>query len=246
MAIINAIMNENNKYLSDVSVRKAVQMAVDVNAIISSVYGGDAVAEAGIIPTGVWGHNDALQRVSCDPAGAKALLEKAGYADGEVKFELSMDSSATSSTQLVYQIVAEQLKAAGITAEIKSYDDSSWLDLRKSGEMDAFIANWTMDYNDPANIMYTFFGSPDKTKLRSLNFADTAVMARVAAASAITDDSARMTEYQALEKIIVSDDAAWVPLFENTHLFALGDRVSAFVPYWAGYSNFYAKDVTLK
>ncbi len=239
-------MNENNKYLSDVSVRKAVQMAVDVNAIISSVYGGDAVAEAGIIPTGVWGHNDALQRVSCDPAGAKALLEKAGYADGEVKFELSMDSSATSSTQLVYQIVAEQLKAAGITAEIKSYDDSSWLDLRKSGEMDAFIANWTMDYNDPANIMYTFFGSPDKTKLRSLNFADTAVMARVAAASAITDDNARMTEYQALEKIIVSDDAAWVPLFENTHLFALGDRVSAFVPYWAGYSNFYAKDVTLK
>lgn len=239
-------MNEKSPYLSDVNVRKAIQKAIDVGAIIDSVYSGDAVPEAGIIPTGVWGHDNSLQRIACDPEGAKALLKQAGYADGQVKFELAMDSSASSSTQLVYQIVQEQLKAVGITAGIQSYDDSSWLDLRKSGEMDAFIANWTMDYNDPANIMYTFFGSPEKTALRSLNYSDTDVMARVAAASSITDDDARRTEYQALEKTIVTDDAAWVPLFENTHLFALSDRVSSFVPYWAGYSNFYAKDVTLK
>ena len=94
--------------------------------------------------------------------------------------------------------------------------------------------------------MYTFFGSAEKTALRSLNYANTAIMARVAAASGITDDDARMAEYQALEKTIVMDDAAWVPLFENTHLFAIGDRVQSFTPYWAGYSNFYAKDVVLK
>ncbi|MBR2329309.1 MAG: ABC transporter substrate-binding protein, partial [Clostridia bacterium] len=121
----------------------------------------------------------------------------------------------------------------------------SWLDLRKSGEMDAFIANWTMDYNDPANIMFTFYGSEEKTKIRSLNYADEAIMARVAAASSITDDAARMAEYQALEQKIVVEDAAWVPLLGNMHLFALGQRVADFVPYWAGYSNFYAKDVTL-
>ena len=71
-------------------------------------------------------------------------------------------------------------------------------------------------------------------------------MARVAAASGITDDAARMAEYQALEKQIVEEDAAWVPLLGNTHLFAIGERVESFVPYWAGYSNFYAKNVTLK
>ena len=71
-------------------------------------------------------------------------------------------------------------------------------------------------------------------------------MERVSLASSITDDTARMAEYQELEKIIVVDDAAWVPLLGNVHLFALGDRVESFVPYWAGYSNFYVKDVTLK
>lgn len=57
--------------------------------------------------------------------------------------------------------------------------------------------------------MYTFFGSAAKTRIRSLNYSDTEVMARVAAASGITDDAKRMAEYQALEKKIVVDDAAW-------------------------------------
>jgi ABC-type transport system substrate-binding protein len=188
-------LNENNQYLSDVNVRKALQMAVDADTIVSSIYAGNAMIENGIIPKGVWGFNKELTRSAYDPEGAKALLADAGYADGE---------------------------------------------------MDSFIATWTMDYNDPANIMYTFFGSAAKTRIRSLNYSDTEVMARVAAASGITDDAKRMAEYQALEKKIVVDDAAWVPLLGSTHLFAIGDRVESFIPYWAGFSNFYVNDVTLK
>lgn len=246
VGLVYFALNENNKYLSDVNVRKAIQAAVDVDSIVTGIYAGDAVVENGIIPMGVWGFNKALERPAYDPAAAKALLESAGYSDGEISFELAMDSSASGNIQLVYQVIEQNLQAIGINAEIKSYDESSWLDLRKSGEMDSFVATWTMDYNDPANIMYTFFGTPEKTRIRSLNYPDTEIMARVAAASGITDDDARMAEYQALEKKIVSDDAAWVPLFGNTHLFAIGERVDSFVPYWAGYSNFYAKDVTLK
>lgn len=238
-------LNAENEFLSDVNVRKAIQMAVDVDTIIDSIYAGDAIAQGGIIPNGVWGFNEDLERPTYDPEAAKALLTEAGYEEGEITFELAMDSSSSSNTQLVYQMIQQQLKAVGIEATIGTYDESSWLDLRKSGEMDSFIANWTMDYNDPANIMYTFFGSADKTLIRSLNYQDTEVMARVAAASSITDDAERMAEYQALEEKIVVEDAAWVPLFGNMHLFALGDRVAEFVPYWAGYSNFYAKDIVL-
>lgn len=238
--------NANNPYLSDVNVRRAIQMAVDVDTIVSSVYGGDAVVENGIIPTGVWGHNDDLQRAPFDVEGAKALLKEAGYAEGEISFEMAMDASSTGNLQLVYQIVQQNLKEIGIDAKIATYDASAWLDLRKSGQMDSFLGTWTMDYNDPANVMRTFFGSEQNAKIRSLNYADKAVMDRVAAASAITDDAKRMQEYQDLEKKIIMDDAAWLPLLGNVHLFALGERVESFVPYWAGFTNFYAKDVVLK
>ena len=238
--------NANNPYLSDVNVRRAIQMAVDVDTIVSSVYVGDAVVENGIIPTGVWGHNDDLQRAPFDVEGAKALLKEAGYAEGEISFEMAMDASSTGNLQLVYQIVQQNLKEIGIDAKIATYDASAWLDLRKSGQMDSFLGTWTMDYNDPANVMRTFFGSEQNAKIRSLNYADKAVMDRVAAASAITDDAKRMQEYQDLEKKIIMDDAAWLPLLGNVHLFALGERVESFVPYWAGFTNFYAKDVVLK
>ena len=157
-----------------------------------------------------------------------------------------MDSTANSSTQLLYENISQQLEKIGIKAFVRSYDHSSWLSLRNSGKMDSFVARWGMDYNDPSNIMYSFFGSESNTKMRSINYPDKDTIARVAAASAIVDDDERMAEYQALEKKIITEDAAWIPLFEELHLYCIGDRVAGFTPHWAGFSDFYAIDVVLK
>jgi peptide/nickel transport system substrate-binding protein len=103
-----------------------------------------------------------------------------------------------------------------------------------------------MDYNDPANIMYTFFGNEKNTRQRSLNYPDTATMERVSAARAVMDDTTREQEYQAIEKKLIEADAVWCPLFEGLHLYCMGDRVESFTPHWAGFSDFYAADVVLK
>lgn len=239
-------MNQDNEFLANPLVRKAIQMAVSRDVMLQSVYAGAGSLENGIIPAGVWGHNEALSPIVYDPAQAQQLLTQAGFAPGQITLELSMDNTATSATQMLYQILQQDLQNIGIDAQIKSYDQSAWLDKRNSGSMEMYISTWTMDYNDPANIMATFFGSAEKTKLRSLNYPGSQVLDRVAAASSIVDDSQRMAEYQALEQQIVQEDAAWVPLFERAHQFAVSSRVSSYTPHWAGYSDFYVKDVTLK
>lgn len=239
-------MNENNEFLKDINVRKAIGMAIDVDGIIAGIYNGNAARENGIIPAGVWAHNDQLEGYSYDPEGAKQLLAQAGYASGQVHFELAMDSSAQTDIQTVYAAVQQMLQAVGINAEIKSYEHSAFLEKRRTEGIDCSIAKWLMDYNDPANIMYTFFGSAENAKQRSLNYPDTEVMARVAAAPAIVDDDARLAEYQALEKKIVREDAAWIPLLEGRHLYCMGERVQSFMPQWAGFTDFYVTDVVLK
>ena len=240
------LFNENNQYLSDVNVRKSIGMAIDVDTIISDLYSGNAIREHGMIPTGIWGHNDTLEGYTYDPDAAKKLLADSGYKDGQISFELLMFSTANSSTQLLYENISQQLEKIGIKADVRSYDHSSWLALRNSGKMDSFVARWGMDYNDPSNIMYSFFGSESNTKMRSINYPDKDTIAKVAAASAIVDDDERMAEYQALEKKIITEDAAWIPLFEELHLYCMGDRVESFTPQWAGFSDFYAIDVVLK
>ena len=157
-----------------------------------------------------------------------------------------MDSTANTSNQLIYAFISDSLKKIGIEANVVSYDHAAWLAKRSSGETDAFVANWGMDYNDPANIMYTFFGSAENAKARSLNYPDAEIIARVSAARAIVDDEARLEEYQALEKKLIAEDAAWVPFCVTLHLWCLGERVDTFTPHWAGFADFYAADVVLK
>lgn len=246
LAITYMSMNQNIEPFNDVRVRKAVQMAIDRQALLDAVYSGDGNLEDGIFPQGLVGYNPDLQgTITYDPEGAKALLAEAGYPDG-FTMQFDADNSASSSVMLLYQIIQQQLAEVGITVTINSMDESSWLDLRSSGEMNSFIGTWTADYNDPDNFIYTFFGNEEKTKLRSLNYPDTEVMQRVADARAIVDTEERMAEYADLEYKIVIENAAWVPLFSRQHLFAVGDNVESFVPFWAGYGDIIYSDVTLK
>jgi peptide/nickel transport system substrate-binding protein len=239
-------LNENVEPLNDVRVRKAIQMAIDRQSILDAIYNGHGVLVDGIYPAGSIGFTEDNQGwLQYDPEGAKALLAEAGYKDG-FDLELSADSSANANRLNILQIIQQNLQNVGINASIVNYDESSWLALRKSGDMPGFVGVWTIDYNDPSNIIDTFFGTPSATKGRSLNYGDTDVMNRVIAARTILDQDERMAEYAALEKKIVEEDAAWVPLFSLQHQYVLSDEMEHFTPHWAGYNDFNVYNAILK
>lgn len=238
-------LNESMAPFDDVNVRKAIQMSIDRQSILDTVYGGQGSLIDGIFPTGLIGYNKDLQgSITYDPDAAKQLLADAGYPDG-FEMDLELDSSTSNNTLMTYQIIQQNLADVGITANIQTYDESSWLDGRKSGDFGSFSAYWVADYNDPDNFIYTFFGDEAKTKARSLNYPDTDTMQAVMDARSIIDESKRIAKYQELEKKIVIDDAAWVPLFSTKQEFAISDNVKSFTPYWSGYSDFYVKDVVM-
>lgn len=240
------MLNEKVKPLDDVKIRKAIQMAIDRQSILDSIYNGDGKLEDGIYPTGCVGYSEANQGwLKYDPEGAKKLLAEAGYADG-FDIELALNSTVAESSRNAVQIIAKNLQDVGINATVKSYDDAGYMELRNKGEAPMYLALWLLDFNDPDNIIYTFFGSKDNTVLRSDNYSDESVIKRVADARAIVDVDARMKEYADLEKKLVQDDAVWVPLYSLKHLFFKSDRLAEFKPHWAGWSDIYFTGVTLK
>lgn len=238
-------MNENIEPLNNLQVRKAVQMSIDRKAILDTLYGGRGQLENGIFPHGLIGFNSNMPEIQYDPEGAKALLAEAGYGDG-FTMEIAADMSAFDTVNMALEIIKEQLAQVGINAEIKNYDESTWLETRNSGELGSFMSTWTADYNDPDNFIYTFFGNAEKTKMRSLNYPDAEVMSRVTAARTILDNEQRMKEYNALEEKIVAEDAAWVPMYSRLHLFAVSKRVQNFKVPWNGLSDndFYPLSIT--
>ena len=215
MGIVYFTMNFNKEPFQDVRVRKAVQMSIDRQAILDALYGGRGQVEQGIFPHGLIGFNPDQEEIKYDPEAAKALLAEAGYADG-FDMEIAADSSASDTMTMALEIVSDQLAEVGIRAEIKNYDESTWLETRKSGELGSFMSTWSADYNDPDNFIYTFFGNEEKTRIRSINYPDTEVMERVAKARTIVNEDERLAEYKALEEnevryeAIECDDADYV------------------------------------
>ena len=232
-AIAYIALNESIEPLGDVRVRKALQLALNRPLLLEAVYSGRGVVENGIYPFGLYGHNSNLSEVPFDANSARQLLQEAGYADG---FDLTfaVKSSSTQWEMALANQAVSMWESIGVRAKVKVLDEDEFMSQRKSGKLPCYTATWTADFDDPDNFVYTFFGTPANATFRSLNYANEGVMERVRGARGITDPVARLREYQDLERVIVQDDAAWIPLFSRKHLYVTSERLEGFQYLWNG------------
>ena len=237
-------LNEKFPELSDARVRKALQYSIDRQAILDSLYAGLGELENGIFPHGLIGYNADLAEIPYDVDKAKELLADAGYPDG-FEMELCYSSDAGQTTKDMLEIISAYWAEIGVTAKVTEVDEGSFYDMRAAGEIEAYTSNWSADFNDPDNFIYSFFGNEGNIERRGFGYSNSEAIARVAAARAIVDEDERIAEYQDLEKLIIQDDAAWVPLFSKQHLFVVNPRVSGFKVSWNGWSGNYYRNVSV-
>ncbi len=226
-------INESIEPLSDVRVRKAMQMAINRPVLLAAVYGGRGQIENGIFPHGLYGYNPDLPEIPYDPEAAKELLAKAGLEDG-FDLTVSVNSSSTRWELQVLQMSVSMWEEVGIRAKIEVIDGSDFMSRRKSGELACYTAQWMADFNDPDNFIYTFFGNSHNTTYRSLCYSDEKVMKRIQQARVISDSKERIKEYQDLERIIVQEDAAWIPLYSRTRYYVTSERLQGIQASWNG------------
>ena len=121
------ILSTNNKMapFDNVKVREAIAHAIDRQAIIDGAMFGYGTP----IGTHFAPHNpayiDLTGMSSFDPEKAKALLAEAGFPDG---FETTLDLPPPSYARRGGEIIAAQLAAVGIKAEIRNVEWAQWLE----------------------------------------------------------------------------------------------------------------------
>ncbi len=241
------MMNLEEGLLKDVRIRKAVQMAINRGRILEELYGGTGGSLMdGIFPKGLIGYCEENQGwLEYNPEEAKRLVSEVPGGD-EFTLELAVNSQSNTRRLTMMEMIRQDLNAAGLNTVIVSYDSDSFMYLRKAGELMAYSSEWSADYNDPDNFIYTFFGNREKTLYRSSNYDNEGIFRRINDARAIQDEEARMAEYAFLERVLIRDEAAWVPLLSSDHFFVLGSRLESFSPFWAGWSSMYLRDIVLK
>lgn len=121
------ILSTNNKQppFDDIRVRQAVAHAIDRQAIIDGAMFGYGTP----IGTHFAPHNPAYKDLTgnsaYDPEQAKALLSEAGFAEG---FETTLHLPPPSYARRGGEIIAAQLAAVGIKAEIINVEWAQWLE----------------------------------------------------------------------------------------------------------------------
>ena len=244
VAIDYVALNESIKPLDDVRVRKALQLSLDRQTLLDASYNGNGTIENGIFPTGLIGHNDDLEEIPYDPEEAKRLLAEAGYPDG-IDLEFTLRSISTAWQVDLVDMMVEMWNRVGIRANVTVVTDEEFMEARTTGKVAAYIATWAADYDDPDNFIYTFFGSRENTTNRSLCYPDEDVMRQVRDARAIVEEEERIKTYHGLEKKIVQEDAAWIPLFSRDRSYLVSERVKNFTWAWNGWHEPVYREISI-
>ena len=229
--------NQKIKPFDDVRVRKAFQMAVDRKTLLAKLFYNQGQLEDGIMPVGLLHFNPNKPKIEYNPTKAKQLLAEAGYPNG-VDMEIALVSGSTvSRSQKMCEIVQAMVAKAGFRVKLTQTDEAAYYATRKEGKLAMYTNQWSADFNDPDNFFYTFFG-PKGTVARSYNNISPEVFAALDKGRSEVDFKKRGKLYADLEKKIVIDQAAWLPLFSVNHLFVVQPRVRKFVVPWNGWGSF--------
>lgn len=240
-------INQEIEPFDDVRIRKAFQMAFDKQQLLNTLYDGRGTVASGIIPPGLIGYNPNLPEIKYNPEEAKKLMNEAGYPDG---FEMDICMVTDSPDTLrINEMVQSMLSKVNIRVNIVQMDEASWYGVRAEGKLGSYTSTWSADFNDPDNFFYTFF-APQNTVKRSFNYKNEEASNRVSQARKMNNTDERVKLYQELEKQIIQEDAAWVPLYSRQHIFVVNPRVQNYVVMWNGWSgnmyyNMYIDDAKL-
>lgn len=137
-------MNTENPKLEDLTVRRAIQHAIDVDSIVQGAYSGAVEESHGIIAPGLIGHRDATKYYEYDPEKARQLLEEAGVSD----LRLTLRTLPLQERLLAAQIIQANLAQVGITVQIIPVDSGPFWEMGVESKGDTWkdLELWIMRF----------------------------------------------------------------------------------------------------
>jgi dipeptide transport system substrate-binding protein len=152
--------NTQQKPFDNPKVRKALNMAINKQAILDAVFQGSGKIAKNPIPPTIWSYNEAIQDEPYDPEAAKRMLEEEGVTDLSMKiWAMPVQRPYNPNARRMAELIQEDLRKIGVDSEIVSYEWAEYLDRSKDVNRDgAVLLGWTGDNGDPDNFLAVLLG----------------------------------------------------------------------------------------
>lgn len=224
--------NTEKAPFNDVRVRQAINLAIDMEAVVNAVYAGVGSPAAGPLGPNVFGANLSLAPYNRDLTAARALLAEAGFANG---FNTTLWTNDNLQRVQIAEIVQNQLADVGIGIEIIEVEWSKYLADTAAGLHDMFILGWTTVTADADYGLYALFHSSAKgTPGNRTFYGNDRVDELLDLGRTTADQNARLAAYREAQEII-RDDAPWIFTWNGENLTGINKSVKGFVQHPAGH-----------
>ena len=205
-------MNNSKSPFNDVKVRKAVNYAVDKQAIIDVILNGSGKIATSPIAPGVFGFTDKTKNYEYNVEKAKELMKEAGYENGFTATIVSSGGEANSQTA---EILQAYLKEIGIDLKVEMVEASAYYDITEKGNYDLFIGGWGVVTGDADYGLYAMFHSSAKGGAGNRHFYENKKVDELLdEAKASVDQDERKKLYEEAQILIV-DDAPDIMLYNR-------------------------------
>jgi peptide/nickel transport system substrate-binding protein/oligopeptide transport system substrate-binding protein len=213
----------NNRKFTDPRVRRALNCAINVPALIRVLAAGEAVPAHGSVPPGLPGYRE-RPGFDYDPARARALLAEAGA--NHLSFEIWQRESAEGNR--VLEAVQGYLLAVGVHATLVRREWSAYKEAVNAGKVDAFFLDWIADYPEAENFLFPLFDSANQGGGGNrARFNDPDIDQRLDAASRISDAAARAGAYAEIDSLVYAQ-SPWIYLYFPTSFHVVSARITGY------------------
>ncbi len=199
------------KPFDDVRVRRALNLAVDKDAINKSLFQGMAERLTSPFPSAQWGHDPSLPGYGYDPEQAKKLLAEAGVQPG-LQVELLTYNSARGYNPTGPDLaVAVQgyLRRVGIEVDVRKVEMGAFLSTVRTMKYEGLrMGGFSGDNGDPDNFGI-LFSTDEIPQQNSSHYSNAQVDALLKQAARTVDHGKRVELYYAVQKQIDAD-APWI------------------------------------
>lgn len=218
-------MNCSRKPFDNPALRRAINLAIDREKILSTYYEGRGRLARGPVPDNLrrWRPPEAI---GYDPEKAREMIEKEGLKGLTINFYVTADQEVVD----IAEIIQSYLMKVGLNVRIKQLEWSAFKEAVNKGEPDMFWLSWWADYPDPENFLFPLFHSsnmgPAGNRTRYFNER----VDRLIELAAHSRDEARWRYYEEAEGIIVRD-TPWVFFWHKTDYLVIQPWIRSFIAY---------------
>jgi len=194
-------------------VRKALNMAINKEAILDAVFQGAGAVAKNPIPPTIWSYNDAVQDDPYDPAAAKKMLEEQGIKDLKMKvWAMPVQRPYNPNARRMAELIQADFAKIGVEAEIVSYEWGEYLKRSKDKNRDgAVLLGWTGDNGDPDNFLAVLLGCDAVGGSNRANWCYQPFEDLIQQAKIVSDPAERTKLYEQAQ-VIFKEQAPWATI----------------------------------